>query len=468
MITFRENIRRNHIISILAACCLLCNCSLLPRSDYQRPDIQLPEMWQNGTITGSAVAERARWWENFNDPTLNELIDRALRTNNDLAAAAIKVRRARLKSKLTDTNLTPSISVSASSSINRDLTNSAESQSHSVSGVLSYELDLWGKLAAARDSSRWEAEATETDRQSTALSLIGTTAGDYWQIAYLNSRIELCEKSIAYAEKTLELVKIKYKAGAVSGLDMARAEQSLASQKATLTDLIQQRMEARNALAILFDQAPQNILPELKRLPDSPLPAIEPDLPARLLQQRPDLHACELRLREYLADADQTRAGFYPSITLTGSLGGSSTSLKDVLQNPVATLGAGLVLPFVQWNTMRLTVEISQTAYEEAVINFRQTLYKALSEVENALSANAQYQAENILLQESLTFAGKAEQLAEVRYRAGATGVQDWLDAQETRRTAETKLAANRLNRLKNLVTLYQALGGDTQLHLTP
>jgi len=468
MITSRRYLIRNAAITLIVTGCLLCSCSLLPRSDYQRPNVQLPGCWQGQAVTGRAVAAGEKWWKNFNDPILDELIDRALSTNNDLASATIKVRRARLQSGLADTNLTPSVNVSGSSSISRDLKNSTESQAHSVTGSLSYELDLWGKLAATRDASHWEAEATEVDRQNTALSLIGTTAADYWQIAYLNQRITISENSIAYAEKTLELVKIKYRAGAVSAIDPAQAKQTLASQKATLADLIRQRAEARNTLAILFDQAPQNNLPERRQLPDGPLPTIEPDLPVNLLGRRPDLRAAEWRLREYLANVDVSRASFYPSFTLTGSLGSSSTSLKEVLQNPIATLGAGLTLPFVQWNTMQLTIKVSQTNYEEAVVNFRQTLYRALADVENALSAHVQYQAANVCLEESLVLARQAEQLAEARYRAGATGVQVWLDAQETRRTAETALATNRLSRLKNLMTLYQALGGDTQLHLMP
>jgi outer membrane protein TolC len=193
---------------------------------------------------------------------------------------------------------------------------------------------------------------------------------------------------------------------------MAQAKQTLASQMATLTQLIAQRTEARNALAILFDQAPQKSLPELRQLPDSPLPAIKADLPASLLGQRPDLRAAEWRLRESLALVDVSRASFYPSFTLTGSLGGSSTSLKDVLQNPIAELGAGLTLPFVQWNTMQLTIKISQTNYEEAVVNFRQALYQALRDVENALSANTQYRAESVHLEAALDLARQAEQLA--------------------------------------------------------
>jgi outer membrane protein TolC len=161
-----------------------------------------------------------------------------------------------------------------------------------------------------------------------------------------------------------------------------------------------------------------------------------------------------------MANVDSTRASYYPTFTLTGNLGTSSTGLLNVLQNPYAALGAGLTLPFIQWNTMKLNVEISKTEYEEAVVNFRQTLYSAFSDVENALSARSRYAEENSLLEESLTLARKAEELAEVRYRAGATALQSWLDTQESRRSAEKSLAENRLNRLKNLMTLYQAIGG--------
>jgi NodT family efflux transporter outer membrane factor (OMF) lipoprotein len=325
---------------------------------------------------------------------------------------------------------------------------------------------LWGKLESARDAARWEAEATAVDRQNTALSVIGTTASAYWQVAFLNERIAASEASIVYAEKTLELAQAKYRAGAVSGIELAQARQAVATQKANLTQLLQQRTEARNALAILFDQAPQNSVPERRQLPDGTLPAIEAGLPASLLGRRPDLRAAELRLREDLANVDATRASFYPTFTLTGSLGGSSTSLESVLRDPIASLGAGIVLPFIQWNTMKLTIKVAETEYEEAVVNFRQTLYKALGDVENALSAHVRFQEESVQLELALASARQAEQLAEVRYRSGATGVQAWLDEQERRRSAETALAENRLNRLTNLMKLYQALGGGMEPNL--
>lgn len=443
----------------------LGGCSgLLPRSQYARPDVSVPQQWQASTVTGSSVATKEQWWRDFNDPTLSELVERALTTNNNLAAAAIKVKRAQFSSRLTDTNLTPTVSANATSNLNRDLNSRRDTKSSGVTVTASYELDLWGKLASARDASKWEAEATEYDRQSTALALVGTVALNYWTIAYLNDRIVSVEASIANAGRVLELAEVKYQAGAVSALDKVQAQQTIASQKAQLTQLQQQRTEARNALAILFNQAPENRLPELQHLPSGSLPNIAAGLPASILAQRPDLQAAELQLKKYLANIDNTRASYYPSFTLTGSLGTSSTSLIEVIKNPYAALGAGLALPFIQWNTMKLNIEISKADYEEAVVNFRQTLYSALSDVENALSARTNYAEEVNQMEESLGLAKKAEELAEIRYRSGAMALQSWLDAQESRRDAERSLAVVRLAQLRNGVILYQALGGTMQM----
>jgi NodT family efflux transporter outer membrane factor (OMF) lipoprotein len=451
-------------VALLLAVGLLSGCSGLARSVYRQPQVAVPAGWSSGALNGAAAAQGEKWWQNFNDPVLNQLIDRALRSNNDLAAAAIKVRRARLQSGLTDTNRTPSLSIGANSSLNRDLKSRSDTRTDNVTAALSYELDLWGKLASARDAGSFEAQATEFDRQGAALSLIGTTAASYWQIGYLNQLIAISRAGIDYAEKTVALVELKHSAGAVSALDLVQSRQTLAAQRSAADILVLQRTQARNALAILLDQAPQDSVPEPQQLPDRALPEVEAGLPASLIGRRPDLQAAELRLREYLANVDTTRARYYPTFTLTGSLGGSSTSLLKVLQDPVAALGAGLTLPFVQWNTMSLNRKISETHYEEAVVNFRQALYNGLSEVENALSARTQYAAESRQLEEAVALAKSAETLLEIRYRAGLSGIQFWLDAQESRRSAEKALIGNRLNRYNNLMTLYKALGGEPQL----
>jgi len=161
-----------------------------------------------------------------------------------------------------------------------------------------------------------------------------------------------------------------------------------------------------------------------------------------------------------LASGDATRLSYYPSLSLTGTLGSSSTALLNVIANPVGTLGAGIALPFLNVPAMRLDTRIARTQYEEAVILFRKSLYTALDEVENTLAARTTLAAQRKDLQRSRDAAVDAERLYEVRYGAGAVSLRAWLNAQERRRSAEIALSANRLERLQNQVRLHQVIGG--------
>ncbi|CAD6547960.1 efflux transporter outer membrane subunit [Paraburkholderia sabiae] len=460
------------LVTLACATVLLAGCAGARHQPL--PAANVPNHWTDYRTTNEAVSAASGssvlastgapiptdWWRGFSDPVLDDLISNVLARNNDLAAAAIRVYRAQLQAGLAATSLTPSVTLDGSGSVSRTLDTGQVSRASSVTGSLSYELDLWGKLAAQRDAARWEAEATQADRDTVRLSLIATTAGLYWQTGYLNLQIALGDANIAYAERTVALVRSRHASGAVSGLDLAQAEQSLSAQRAAQTQLIQQRTESRHALAILFDQPPEVHVAEPDALPGQPPPAVPAGLPAGLLGRRPDLRAAEFRLRESLANVDLTRTSFYPSFTLTGSVGTSSASLERVLSNPVGTLGLGLALPFIQWNTMQLQIRVSRAQYEEAVVAFRQRLYVALGEVENALSARVQLEREGEQRTLSLEQAQRAEALARVRFIAGATGVQPWLDQQQRLRDAQGAAALNRLNQLNNRMTLYKALGG--------
>ncbi|AIT25655.1 efflux transporter, outer membrane factor (OMF) lipo, NodT family protein [Bordetella holmesii 41130] len=403
-----------------------------------------------------------QWWRNFQDPVLDTLVEQALARNNDLTVAALTVRRARLQAGLAQSDLYPTVSGTGSFNRSRNLDGGRASvRTTNVELAASWELDLWGRLARARDAAQWQAVATEEDRQAAALALAGTTAELYWQTAYLNQRLASSRESIAYARRTLELVQAQYAAGGTSGLEVAEARQTLASQQATHTELLQQRVEAINGLTILFDGPPDRIVADPQRLPQGPLPGVDPGLPAQLLARRPDLRAAEARLRAAVAATDATRASYYPPLTLTGALGSASDSLGNLLANPVAALGAGLALPFLNWNQMRLNIRISETDYEILVAQFRQALYQAMSDVENALSARGQLAQRARLLQDSLEAAREVERLYETRWRAGAVALRIWLDAQEKRRAAEVAVDENRLQQLRNQVQVYQALGGD-------
>lgn len=437
----------------------LSGCGSLLHSDYQRPQLDVPQQWQHQASTSATATNN--WWAAFDDQQLARLIEQALERNNDLGKALLSVRRAQLSAGLQQDALWPQWGASASSSNSRQLRNSpASSHDYSVSTQVSWELDLWDRLGKARDAAELEALATEEDYSATELSLVSTVATLYWQLAYLEQRLALSRNSIADSEQTLAIVQARYQAGEASNLELAEARQSLESLRATDAGLRQQLTEQRTALNILYDGQPPEDMQPITALSQATLPEVDAGLPASLLGRRPDLRAAELRLRSSLATVDATRASYYPSFTLTGSLGSASSSLGNVLQNPVAALGSGLVLPFLQWNQMQLNVDIARTDYQSAVIDFRQTLYEALGDVNDSLAARQHYAEQQVSRENALQAANEAERIYRIRYQSGAVDLQSWLQAQETRRSAEITWLENRRDQLLNYVTLCQALGG--------
>ena len=444
---------------------LFTGCVATVKTPYQAPNTTVPTSfaYQNTSTGLNAEQWSDQWWTLFNDAQLNALVDQVIAKNADLAVAGIALKQARLQADLTANQQGLRVGSSVSTGHSFDLNSGTDSANGlSLSGNVSYEIDLFGKLANQTQAQRWEALATEQDLQSTAQSLIATTCNLYWQLAYLNERMTAAEQSLATSNKLFDLVKVQYRAGAVSGIELTEAEQAVQSQKATLSQLRQQIVEAKTALAVLLHQPVQQLNIDIpKKLPQSSLPNIDAGLPATLIARRPDLQAAELRLRKTLATKDATKASYYPSISLTGSLGTSSTSLTELLQNPVLALGASLSLPFLQYNDMKKDIAISELDYESAIISYRQTLYQAFADVENALSGRIEANAQLSDQQKNLELAQKSARLNEVRYRNGAIALKNVLDAQESVRSAEVSLAQTRYNQYTAYVTLMQALGGS-------
>jgi len=484
---------RNSLTAALLASLLAAGCMPFTHSAYQRPSLPTEPGWeqpapptaaQSGQPDPSAESAPAQpspaasarseqqpapqnpariepWWDEFQDADLSALVSRVLSVNADLAAAGIRLQQARLSARLATSQLFPTFTASLSSGATRPVDHAADwTDSSGASLGASWEVDLFGRLSAARSAARWEASATERDLAATRLSLIGTTVEAWWQLAYANERIAIGEQSLAYARKALDLVQLQYRAGAVSRLELRDAEQTVASQEASQAQLVQGRVEARNALAALLEQQVYPG-PERQSLPRGELPEVQAGLPSSLLSRRPDLAAAELRLRESLATADAVRASFYPALTLTGALGTASDALARFFSNPSASLGAVLSLPFLNVDRVRLSTGIARADYEIAVKDFTQTFYDALRDTANALSSRIQLAQQGTALERSYAAAHDAEQLYERQYRAGAIPMRSWLDAQERRRGAENSLIENRLNRLNAQVALHQALGDE-------
>ena len=447
------------LTALCASSALVAGCA--NTTAYVRPATTVAPVYaQASPSAASQAAPGGDWWKRFADADLDALVGQALARNNSLAQSEIAVERARIQVGLSVIN--PSVSgnltVGATGPLNG---NGPWVRSYGSSASVSYEADLFGRLHATKDVARFEADATAEDYATARLSLIATAVDLYYQLAFLNERIALSEDSVAYTRRTLGLAQALRNAGSASLLDVSEAEQSLKSQQSTLEDLQRQRIAALNGIDLLLDGQHWTPAAEPVGSGEAEPPAVAVGVPAELLARRPDLRAAELRLREQLRQVDVTRLNFYPRLDLTGQLGTSSAALANVLKNPIGTLGADVLLPFLQVDQMKLQNKDAKLAYRSAVIGFRQTLYQALADVENALADRRHYAEESRLLAESLVNARKVESLDETLYRAGSTTLKVWLDAQETRRQTEASLAQSRLNERLSQVTLYKALGGD-------
>lgn len=447
-------------VSVIAiSIALLSGCGALMRSDFEPPALQVPEQWQHTAVNSQVSLDP--WWQKFNQPELNQLISQVLSSNNDLTIATLTLQKARLQAGLARDDLYPQLSSNNTASVNKPLEGGSSSKAFKANLSVSYEVDLWGKVSANIDQAQWAALASVEDRESTAQSLVATTASLYWQIGYLHQRIELSNKSIEHSRQTLALTERQYASGAVTELNVLESQRSLAGQEAAHSQLVQQLVEAENALAMLLNRAPGQVAVEISQLPAVEVPEMSVGVPADVVGRRPDVKAALYQLRSALASKDATYASYFPSLSLTGSVGESTSELKELLRNPVGSLGAGLVLPFLQWNQMQINNDIANIDYQTAIVNYRKTLYSAFEDVDNAISAKQQYVYQAEKLEQQFSAAAQAEAIYESQYRHGAIGIQNWIDAQENRRNAEAALLENRYNQLITQATLYQALGGS-------
>ncbi len=451
-----------HNLSRLGLCLALAAgvsaCS--QQSSYHRQDLALAPSWQQPD-EGLTRQQAGLWWQGFHDPALDQLVAAVLAANPDMQVAGLRLRSALLGVDLADTNLTPSVNASLGANGTKDLKSGKASGSMGPTLTLGYEVDLWGRLASARDQASWEAQASAQDLAATRLMLIGKALEQYWQLAYLGSAVSLGERQLANYARAEQLTRAKYLAGAVTRLDLVQASQQKAGKQAELSSLLMQQEQARNALRLLLGRSSGPLPFAPSALTTTPAPSLAVGIPADVLARRPDVRAAELRLRKTLAKGDEIRTGFYPTLSLTGGASTSSDTLTQVLQNPVGTLGATLALPFLEYNKTRLAIAGSELDYQIAEAEFRKQLYTALVEVEDGLAARHHGEQRLSYLAEQLAFAKEAERLAKARFQAGATGVQAWLDEQNRLWDAELALLGQQKEQLNTMARIYKALGGS-------
>ncbi len=419
----------------------------------------IPTQWMMAQANAAETHQQA-WWQDFHSASLNALVTQALIHNQDLAAAGFTWQQAILGVDSAAQDRRVSVSSNNSVSISKSLDDGRSSQNHSLNLDASYQVDLWQKLSIAEQTAVWSANASAEDLLATRLSLIGEVVNGWLEVLYLNDQLALNAAEIRYQQQTVNLVQSKLTAGASSRLDLANARQTLTGLENNRITLQSNRQQAQNSLAILLGQPPQTLISDQASLREAGLPEIAAGIPARVLAQRPDLRAAQYRLQTDLGEVAIAERDFYPDISLSGSLSSGSSILREILQNPVAALAGSVSLPFLQYRDHEIALAVSKAQYQGDLASFRQTLYQAFADVENALVALSESEQSARALNAQLTDAKTVERLTQIRYDAGADSLQTLLDAQQARRNVEASVLDNRYQRLTRRVALYLALGG--------
>ena len=336
-------------------------------------------------------------------------------------------------------------------------------QNYGSSLAINYQADLWGKLRLASDNAAWESQATAEDLLATRLSLIGDIINQYLQIASLNDQLALNAAYRKNAAQTLDLTRTKVHAGSASPLDLREAEQNRTNLDANRDRLENQRQQAETTLASLLGAPVSRVINQEPSLKTLTVPAIDSGIPAHLLAQRPDLRAAQYRLQQNLGNIVIAERDYYPELTLGANLGTSASRLLELLHNPIGAISANITLPFLNAHKKELARREAETSYQQNLANYRQTLYRALGETQNAILNLKQSQDEARHLQERLAQAKDIENLTRIRYQAGAASLQDVLDKENATRGVEESLLTNRYEQLTRSLTLHLALGGNLQ-----
>ncbi|MGY2735080.1 efflux transporter outer membrane subunit [Sphingomonas sp. UYP23] len=418
-----------------------------------------PSAWRDARDAGRVPD--AAWWTGFGDPALDATVEQALRANVDIAIAASRVEEARLQFRLAGAQRLPDLSLGIGGGYQRDVDAfgvGIDQRVDSVQATLSWDADLFGRLAKASDSARASLLATEAARDGVRLAVAGAAASGYVGLRALDARLVILRETLAARSEALRLARRRYETGYAASLDLSQSEAEYrnAEQLIPATLLAIRRQE--DGLSVLMGTAPGGIA-RGSELSAIAFPTLPSDLPANLLRRRPDIVQAEQQLVAADASLDSVRASFLPDLRLSASGGMVGSSL---IPDPISvfSLGASLLAPIFDAGRRRAQQGIAASRRDEAAFAYRRTALTAFREVEDAMATVDRSREQEASLVEQRAALDRALTTATKRYRAGYSPYLDQIDAQRSLLGAELALVQARNDRLTGQVALYQALGG--------
>lgn len=445
--------------------------------DYQRPELALPAAYSQAAAEGAAAVSDT-WWKLFGDPNLDRLEEEALAANQDLAAAAGRIEEARALLGLTRSDRFPEVSAGLSGSRSRFSRETAqlppgfplETTRIHASVDARYEFDFWGRYARASEAARADLLATEEGRRNVRLGVTAGVATAYLDILALERQLAVLRETLATRGESVRLQNTRYDAGTISELDLAQAQGELAAAEAAVPALERALRQTENGLGVLLGRmdrlgsavARSSGEGEGGGLAALTLPPVPAGLPSELLLRRPDVVAAEQGLLAANARIGQARAAYFPSLSLTASLGEESMQLSKLLSSGanVFNVALGIVQPIFNAGRTRRQVEAATARQHQALAAYLRSVQGAFAEVEDALIARSTGTTESEALARQVEALGRALHLSQLRYDAGESSYFEVLDAQRGLLRAQLDATRARRDELAAAVSLFKALGG--------
>jgi multidrug efflux system outer membrane protein len=465
----REKSSRSALIATVLAT-VVSGCVTGP--NYKRPAIESPDTFRGDQSTAAAAPSSLadeRWWELFEDGTLQTLIRTALEHNDDLQLAAARILEAQAQLGITRADQFPSVSAGVNVLGERPAVAlglpSRTLGAMAIQGSAAWELDFWGRFRRATESARAQLLAVEWARRAVVATLVSQVSNAYFGLRALDLELDISRRTSESRQQSLQLAQVRESGGVTSLLDVRQAEQLVYGAAGEIATLEREIEQQENFISVLVGSNPGPIA-RGQALTDQPhQPAVPAGLPSALIERRPDIQRAEQELVAANAQIGVARAAYFPRIDLTGSGGFASTALTALFTgtNAVWTVAAAATQPIFTAGRTRSQVAVAEARRDEAVIAYRQTIRQAFREVSDALVGYRklrEFREQQTLL---LVAAQDARRLADIRYEGGVTSYLEVLDADTRLFDAEIGLAQAELSERTALVEIYRALGGGWQ-----
>ena len=446
-------------ISIILAALLLGGCAVTQiNENYEQ--ILLKE---GANLTANFRLE-SEWWLGYNEPALNELISLALKNNIDLAKSAIAVNKALAQAGVLQADLVPSFNANLGAETGKNVKTGGSWNESYKSGVsLSYEIDLWRKLANSADAAMWEANATKYDLEAARLALINSIADAYFEAKYQKESINLYEKTLKNYEELEAIIKAKFELGKEEELSLKQVKSSVISAKNRILNANKSLDAAEKTLRNLLNVRPEFELNLSGNLSDISPQGVNLNVPLYVIGARPDLQAAISRIKEALLGVKVSEKSFYPSITVGAGLSGSGDSASEGLKLNFLSGNIAINLPFLNYSKLKSKLKISELEFEAMKLNYAQTLTTALNEIDANYKNLQKDEAVLRNLNENLRNLSSISDIYKLKYDYGKTELKNYLEAQNSLLEGRIGVLAQKYKILQDEIGIYKATAGRAE-----